>query len=188
MPPSPDAPLVSVFRTAESDLLALAKMALDEEAIEYDVRDPGLNREIVGYRQASGASAIDVPSEILVRAEDAARARDRLSDLATGMPVAVEIPPPAAGEGDESSRGETLAPTVDLVDNETGRSLGRIDETQLAWLADRLERESADDQDYYIDRPTLEMLADQGADAALVDTLTRALGGRENMTVRWSRG
>jgi hypothetical protein len=188
-PPDPGAALVVVFRTGESGLLALASMALDQEAIEYDVRDPGLNDQLVGYRQAAGTSSIDVPSEILVRAEDADRARDLLSDLGAAMPAAAEIPPPAA---DSNRAGmpehEMLSPSVTLVDDEGGRPVGRITEEQLAWLAERLEQESADDSDYYIDRPTLEMLAELGAEQTLIDMLGVALGERDGMTIRWLRG
>lgn len=73
-----------------------------------------------------------------------------------------------------------------LYDKETGTTLGEISPAQLQFMFDQLEEESADDQDYYLNVPTLDMLAESGADPALLETLRRALGDREEMEVRWS--
>lgn len=54
-------------------------------------------------------------------------------------------------------------------------------------MLDQLEEEAADDQDYYINRATLEYFAQQGADPALLELLRKALGEREEMDLRWSR-
>lgn len=72
-----------------------------------------------------------------------------------------------------------------LYDNQTGAELGQIDQTQFAFLTGSLEEESAADQDYYINQATVDMLASQGADAALVALLRQALGGRDEMEIRW---
>src|SRR5207249_4463765 len=45
---------------------------------------------------------------------------------------------------------------IQLYDKETGASLGAITEEQLQFLADQLEEESPQDQDYYINEPTLD--------------------------------
>jgi processive 1,2-diacylglycerol beta-glucosyltransferase len=187
-PPDPNAALVSVFRTNEPGLLPLARLALEQEQIEHDIRDPGLTHQLVGYRQASGSSAIDTPLEILVRAEDAERARALLIGLGNSMAAAAEAPAVggpalAARPGDGGER----AATVRLVDDESNRPVGWITEAQLGWLNAHLEQESADDRDYYVDRATIEMIADLGADASLVEILRRALGDRDNITVRWSK-
>ena len=77
--------------------------------------------------------------------------------------------------------------TVQLYDNETQILLGEITEQQLQFLIDYLEEESGSDQDYYIDRATLDMFAEAGADSTLLDVLQQGLGARDAMEIRWSR-
>lgn len=72
-----------------------------------------------------------------------------------------------------------------LYDNQTGAELGRIDEAQLAFLTGSLEEESAADQDYYINAATIDLLESRGADGALVALLRQAMGGRDEMEIRW---
>jgi hypothetical protein len=76
---------------------------------------------------------------------------------------------------------------VQLFDNDTGQPLGTITDAQLAVLTDLLEEESADDADYYINLDTLDLLAERGADAGLIDLLRKALGDRQEMEIRWDR-
>ncbi len=76
---------------------------------------------------------------------------------------------------------------VKLFDSETSAPVGEITEGQLQFLIDHLEETSDSDQDYYIDRPTLAMLASEGADAELIVVLTKGLGGRDGYEVRWER-
>jgi hypothetical protein len=76
---------------------------------------------------------------------------------------------------------------IQLYDKETGASLGAITEEQLQFLADELEEESPQDQDYYINVPTLDAFEEAGADPALVALLRKALGEREEMDIRWAR-
>ncbi|MCK6554862.1 galactosyldiacylglycerol synthase [Candidatus Binatia bacterium] len=76
---------------------------------------------------------------------------------------------------------------IELRDKESGSTLGTISDQQLEFLRDQLEEESPEDDDYYIDRATLDMLEEQGADRDLLDLLKRALGGREDMEIQWSR-
>ena len=73
-----------------------------------------------------------------------------------------------------------------LRDKETGATLGNISDQQLQFLIDQLEEESADDTDYYINKDSLEMFAEQGADPQLLGLLQRALGDREGMEIEWS--
>jgi hypothetical protein len=54
-------------------------------------------------------------------------------------------------------------------------------------LAEQLEEESPEDRDYYIDADTIEMFEEAGVDAGLVDVLKKALNGRPDMDIRWSR-
>jgi processive 1,2-diacylglycerol beta-glucosyltransferase len=76
---------------------------------------------------------------------------------------------------------------IQLYDNETGAPLGAITEEHLQFLADQLEEESAEDQNYYINEPTLEAFEEAGADPALLALLRKALGEREEMEIRWAR-
>jgi hypothetical protein len=180
--PDPDVTLVSVFQTNELGLIPLAEMALDQEEIEYFVRD-GKGPLSAGGRTYRG----DVPDmgiEILVRTNDAGRARELLADLEhegapetapSSTPVAVSTPVLAPGSA------------VDVYDSASGAVIGQASEEQLRWLDEHLERESSTDEDYYIDTLTLEMLRDAKGDPALIDLLRRALGDREGMDIRWAR-
>jgi processive 1,2-diacylglycerol beta-glucosyltransferase len=76
---------------------------------------------------------------------------------------------------------------IQLYDAESGAEIGTITEDHLRFLTDQLEEESADDQDYYINRTTLDLFEGNGADPALLEILRRALGQREEMDIRWSR-
>jgi hypothetical protein len=78
-------------------------------------------------------------------------------------------------------------PVIQLNDKDTGALIGPITEEQLQVLIDELEEESGDDQDYYIDGDTIDMLEEAGADKGLVSLLRRALTGRTEMEIRWSR-
>jgi processive 1,2-diacylglycerol beta-glucosyltransferase len=177
----PDAPLVSIFGTTEVALVPLVRAALEQAGIDYTVRNVGISAQIMGQRSTLSVGETDTPIDVLVRAEDEARAREAVRDIETaGHPVP---PAPAAG----LPAPTTGAETVELFDNDTGARIGAITEDQLQNLADHLEEESADDQDYYIDVPTLTVLQDAGVDAGVVELLRRALGSREGMDVRWER-
>lgn len=76
---------------------------------------------------------------------------------------------------------------IRLYDQETGRLIGEITESQLQILIDHLEETSGTDQDYYIDGDTLQLLDDAGADSGLLDMLRRGRGSRDGYEVRWER-
>lgn len=76
---------------------------------------------------------------------------------------------------------------IELYDNETQKFLGHITASQLQFLIDHLEEESSDDQDYYINRATLEMFAATGIEPTLLAFLQRSLGDRDDMEIRWQR-
>jgi hypothetical protein len=76
---------------------------------------------------------------------------------------------------------------IQLYDNDAQTLLGEITEPQLQFLIEQLEEESSTDQDYYIDSATLEMLAEAGAEPALLALLQRGLGARDAMEIRWVR-
>ncbi len=76
---------------------------------------------------------------------------------------------------------------IRLVDAANDAQIGTLTEEQLAALVDALEEESADDDTYYVDDATVDMLEDAGADASLVSLLRAALVGRGELDVRWER-
>lgn len=80
------------------------------------------------------------------------------------------------------------ATMINLFDSESGTRLGSLTEEQLQFLIDQLEEESTEDQDYFIDEQTLDMLVEAGGDAALLDMLRDALGERDGVEIRWERG
>jgi hypothetical protein len=73
-----------------------------------------------------------------------------------------------------------------LYDAATNQLLGDISEEQLQLLIDQFEEESAEDQDYYINTATIDMLKEAGADASLLSLLQKALGGKDEADIRWS--
>jgi hypothetical protein len=76
---------------------------------------------------------------------------------------------------------------IQLHDAESGAPIGPITDAQLEFLVDRLEEESPDDRDYYINRATVDEFEEEGADPGLVALLRKALGERDEMEIRWTR-
>jgi hypothetical protein len=64
--------------------------------------------------------------------------------------------------------------------------IGAISPADLQVLIDVLEEESSEDRDYYIEAPTLDLLADGGASEAMLNMLRLALGTSEGIDVRWA--
>ncbi len=77
---------------------------------------------------------------------------------------------------------------ISLSDKTSGAPIGTMTETQLQILVDQLEETDRDDQDYYVDRPTIDMLKAIAADyGAVIVLLERALGDGDDVDVAWSR-
>jgi len=76
---------------------------------------------------------------------------------------------------------------IDLYNGETNQLIGSITEAELQTLADALEEESADDQDYFIDLATIDLLGDGRATDHLLHLLRTAVGSGEGIEVRWKR-
>lgn len=76
---------------------------------------------------------------------------------------------------------------IDLYNNATNQFLGSVTETELQLLIDSFEEESLEDQDYYIDKATIDLLADGRATDHLLDLLRRALGSEKEVEIRWLR-
>lgn len=75
--------------------------------------------------------------------------------------------------------------SVALFNDETGVYLGEISPAQLQFLIDNLEEEGPHDVTYYLDGPTIEFLAAQGADAELLSLLWDGLGQHGNLELRY---
>jgi processive 1,2-diacylglycerol beta-glucosyltransferase len=74
-----------------------------------------------------------------------------------------------------------------VYDVESGELIGTVTATELQFLIAQLEEEDSEDRDYYVDLTSLAWFEEQGADAALMALLRKALGSREGMDIRWER-
>ncbi len=73
-----------------------------------------------------------------------------------------------------------------LYNEETGAKLGEISEEQLQFLEAQLVEEGVEDPDYFINQDTIDMLAQRGADQALIAMLRQAVGNGEGIEITWS--
>jgi hypothetical protein len=76
---------------------------------------------------------------------------------------------------------------INLYDTQTNTLLGQVSEKDLQFMIDHLEEEFLEDQDYSITPLMLGYFQEENASPALMDALTRALGGRDEVLVRWAR-
>ena len=76
---------------------------------------------------------------------------------------------------------------IKLYDLSTNALIGEVTEAQFQFLLDNLEEESTDDQDYYLNQTTLDMLEGAGGDPDLMAILRQGMGNREEMDIRWVR-
>jgi hypothetical protein len=76
---------------------------------------------------------------------------------------------------------------IDVYNVETDELVGTITEADLKVLMDHLEEESSEDQDYYIDQATLDVIGDGQATEHLMTVLRKALGAKDGVDVRWER-
>jgi hypothetical protein len=76
---------------------------------------------------------------------------------------------------------------IDLFNADTDEKIGSITEADLKVLVDRLEEESSEDQDYFIDAATVDLLADGTATEHLVGLLRKAVGSGEGVEIRWQK-
>jgi processive 1,2-diacylglycerol beta-glucosyltransferase len=190
--PDPETTLEPVFETADAAILPLATMALDQQGIEYSVQGGGSLDALRLPPPGLDVGRSDARHELVVRKEDAARAREILADLDTlanpsGSSGLVR-PPPFIGESGESDRPVPIRaarPAPVVVDVETGATIGSITAQQAQFLIDALEESSPDEPRYYIDAATIEMLETSGGDTEVIALLRQALGGREGMEIRF---
>jgi hypothetical protein len=76
---------------------------------------------------------------------------------------------------------------IDLYNATAKQLLGSITESDLKVLVDALEEEGVNDQDYYIDRATIDVIADGKATEHLVGLLRKAVGAGDGVDIRWQR-
>jgi processive 1,2-diacylglycerol beta-glucosyltransferase len=93
----------------------------------------------------------------------------------------------ARGELPSERPAERPRGLINLYNDQTGVLLGTIDERQFQVLINQLEREGENDDDYYINQATIELLGEHGADPALLDMLRAALADTGEAEVRWLR-
>lgn len=72
-----------------------------------------------------------------------------------------------------------------LIRIDTGDAIGEVTDKHLSFLVEQLEEEHEEDEDYYIDRDTLELLSDNGADPELLAILEKGLGDDDSMDIGW---
>ncbi|MBC7878250.1 MAG: galactosyldiacylglycerol synthase [Anaerolineales bacterium] len=69
----------------------------------------------------------------------------------------------------------------------TNKPLGSISEVQLQFLVDHLEEEWTEDQDYAITSMLVDSFEGEGTDPELVSVLRKALEGRDEIEIAWSK-
>jgi hypothetical protein len=76
-------------------------------------------------------------------------------------------------------------PRLFRLDN--GETIGEITAAQMQFLVDQLEEEDDEDTDYFIDRDTLELLSDNGADPELLALIEKAMGDDDEIDIAWEK-
>jgi len=106
---------------------------------------------------------------------------------AIGRAERQQIVSAARGELPSERPSERPRGLINLYNDQTGVLLGTIDERQFQVLINQLEREGENDDDYYINQATIDLLGEHGADPALLDMLRAALAESGEAEVRWLR-
>jgi hypothetical protein len=68
---------------------------------------------------------------------------------------------------------------------DTGIDIGQVTDDQLKFLVKQLEDEHAQDDEYFIDRNTLELLSDNNVDPEFLALLEKAIGDDDEMDIAW---
>ena len=77
---------------------------------------------------------------------------------------------------------------ITVSNKESNESVGSITDSQLQILINHLVKTDPDDQDYYIDRRTIDLIKAVAADhVSVVEMLERALGDRDGVDIVWTR-
>lgn len=181
--PNFDSDLVPVFDSDDPGLLPLAELTLRNAEIEFVVQP---RPPIVPPALMTGLTEFNTQPEsaiILVRAEDADRARELLADLGTVEQLADAHklePTPAEWQAEGP-------PPIMLSDIDAGTDIGRITDAQFHQIEAALEEDDETPGAYYITLPTIDMLQEAALDPAVVTMLRNAIGDRESFLLRWQR-
>lgn len=76
---------------------------------------------------------------------------------------------------------------IKLYDKGRKKFLGTISEEELQFLADHLEEEGANDDDYYINGASLQYLIEQGITPHLKNILEKAMEGHEGVEITFKK-
>ena len=74
-----------------------------------------------------------------------------------------------------------------LLLKDSNRFLGVISDADVKMLIDELEETELEDDDYFIDGPTVDILEAAGASSELVGLLRGAIGSSEGIDIRWEK-
>ena len=74
---------------------------------------------------------------------------------------------------------------ITLKDISSNLRIGSISYAQLQFLVDEVAQEYRHDQDYRVNRATLAMLKEHGAEAALTDIIEKAMGDLDVIEFYW---
>ncbi len=72
-----------------------------------------------------------------------------------------------------------------LMNEETGKVIGEVNEVEMRFLVDMLEEESVEDADYFVNQDTIDMLEVRGGDPELIALLRQAVGGTDGIEITW---
>jgi hypothetical protein len=70
-----------------------------------------------------------------------------------------------------------------LIRLDTGDEIATISDAHKTFLVAQLEEADEDDTDYFVDRETIELLSDNGADPELLAILEKGLGDDDGMDI-----
>jgi hypothetical protein len=76
---------------------------------------------------------------------------------------------------------------IDVYNAATGVLIGSITEADLNVLIEKLEEESTEDRDYFIDAATIDLIGDGSATEHLLQVLRTALGSSDGVDIRWKK-
>lgn len=77
---------------------------------------------------------------------------------------------------------------IELRNKDTGAPIGEISEEELQILVAALEEEGLQDQDYWIDHPTIDMIEINHLNAgSLITVLRTAIGDSEGIEIAYTR-
>ena len=74
---------------------------------------------------------------------------------------------------------------VTLKDKNTNAWLGSVSYAQLQFLINELNDEYKNGQEYLVNRDSLEILKQQGAEAALTKVIEKAMGDKDKIEFYW---